>query len=493
MESIWKQDLPQYPFGEDTLLPKQVGVAIVGAGMTGILTALMLKRAGIDCAVFERGAAPGWGQSGNTTGKITAQTGVRYTYLEKEKGEEAAEIWARACTDAIFLYEKLAREYDIACDFGYTKSVLYTMERPDILEAEAQAARRAGISIHLTKETTLPFRVKLALAFEKQAQFHPLKFLYGIAKQVRIWFGVNIQKVRGNTLYTQEGDTIEAHKIVWATHFPIENFPGMYFTRIHQSRSYGISLYGVPPLGANYYGIDRDGISFSSYKRTLLMVGGSHRTGAEHKNPWRTLTDEATSYFSYAPITHKWSAQDCMSPDGLPLAGRFSLFTPNRYVATGYSKWGMVGSMIAAQIIVGDMLERPHFAAQLCDPARFGIRQLQAVAKEAKHTVVGLGKRLLHRPDRTVASLSPGEAAIVMQGTEKRGVYRDRWGRLHSLKPYCSHLGCELNWNPDTHTWDCPCHGSRFTPDGVPLDAPATKLLHACPVRDKVLGTQTIL
>jgi glycine/D-amino acid oxidase-like deaminating enzyme/nitrite reductase/ring-hydroxylating ferredoxin subunit len=473
MASIWKEDLPCYPFGEEGLLPFKVGVAIIGAGMTGILTALLLKRAGIECAIFEKGGAPGCGQSGNTTGKITAQTGVRYSSLEKEKGEAASATWARACRDAISLYEQLVREYDIDCHFRRTRSVLYTLDRPDILETEAQAARRAGISMHLEKKTSLPFHVKLALAFDNQAQFHPMKFLYAIAKEVRIWFGVTITKVKGHTLYTDEGDEIEAEKVVWATHYPVENFPGMYFTRLYQAYSYGISLHGVPPLGANYYGIDKEGISYLSHGRELLMVGAGHRTGMPHKNPWNLLEEEAHTYFPYAHVTHKWSAQDAMSPDGLPLAGKNSLFSPHRYVATGYSKWGMVGSMISAQIIAGDILGIPYFAAELCSPSRFGSKQMLAVAQEGRYILRGWKNRLFHTPMDTAKPLKLGEGKLLIVGGEKKGVYRDLEGRYHMISPYCSHMGCELAWNPDTLTWDCPCHGSRFSYDGVAIDTPA--------------------
>ena len=473
MASIWKEDLPPYPYGEEGLPPKKVGVAIVGAGMTGVLTALLLKRAGIDCAVFEKGDAPGCGQSGNTTGKITAQTGIRYSILEKEKGERASSLWAKACQDAISLYESLVQEYDIDCNFQRTMSVLYTLENPHILEAEAQAARRAGISMHLAKKTSLPHGVKLALAFDGQAQFHPLKFLFGIAKQVRIWFGITIQKVKGNVLYTDEGDEIESERVVWATHYPIQNFPGMHFTRLYQSRSYGISLQGVPPLAANYFGIDKEGVSYLSHGDNLLMVGGDHRTGVTHKNPWALLEGEAQTYFPHARITHRWSAQDCMSFDGLPIVGRHSLFSPHRYVATGYSKWGMVGSMIAAQIIAGELTGSPSFAAELCSPSRFGTKQFLAVVEEGHYALRGWGKRLFHTPKGSVKNLQPGQGQILMIGGAKKGVYRDTEGVYHMITPYCSHLGCELAWNPDTVTWDCPCHGSRFTPDGDAIDTPA--------------------
>ncbi len=479
MESIWKSGVPPFPYTQNTPLPRRAEVAVVGGGMSGILTALFLKERGIDCIVLEAGEVGG-GQSGNTTAKITCQHGLRYAALEKKKGASAARVWAECCLGAIDAYEALAEKYRIACDFERLPAMLYTRRQEEKLEEEAAAARRCGIRAELRRRTELPFDILLALSYPAQAQFHPLRFLWGIAKQVKVWAGCRVCEVKGHTLTTEDGEEVEAQKIVWASHYPPENFPGLYFSRLHQSRSYAIALSGAQTLGAMYYGIDEGALSLRSYRDSLILVGGAHRTGIDHAPPFAALRDAAKKYYPGARVTAEWSAQDVMSGDGLPLAGTFSSLTPDRYLATGYSKWGMTGAMLAAQIIASDICGERHPAAPICSPARFGLSELRATAQESAHAVRGLGRRLLHIPAETAEELSPGMAGVVFYKGEKRGAYRDEAGNLHTLRPYCTHLGCELNWNPDTLTWDCPCHGSRFSPDGVPLDTPATSHLSTC-------------
>jgi glycine/D-amino acid oxidase-like deaminating enzyme/nitrite reductase/ring-hydroxylating ferredoxin subunit len=451
---------------------------VVGAGLSGILTALLLGERGVDCAVFEAGELGG-GQSGNTTAKITCQQGLKYAELEKKQGADAAQSWAQSCKAAIDAYEALTKKYALACDFVRLPAMLYTRCSDELLEEEAIAARRAGIPAELKRRTTLPFDISLALSFPGQAQFHPLRFLYGIAKQVKVWCGTRVTSVMGHRLYTDEGDEIEAQKLVWACHYPPENFPGMYFTRLTQSRSYALALHGIPPLGGMYYGIDEHALSLRSVGDTLILVGCSHRTGETPADPYASLRAAAHRYYPDASEVAAWSAQDCMSPDGLPLAGVFSPLTPDRYLATGYSKWGMTGAMLAAQIITADICGESHPAAHLCAPNRFGLAQLRATVAGSGYALRGLGKSLLHLPAEAAEELMPGQASIAFKDGKKCGVYRDPAGVLHTVSPYCTHLGCELCWNPADLTWDCPCHGSRFSPDGEPIDSPATKPLTA--------------
>ena len=477
--SYWHDSAPDYPGGREGWLPKKVEVAVIGGGLAGLLTAYLLGEAGIDTVVLERRAL-GEGQTGNTTGKITCQTGLIYRKLENTRGASDARLYAEAQTDAITSFRNIIESERIACDLERLPAILYTRENPALLEEEAVSARRAGIRAELKRRTALPFDIAAALAYPGQAQFHPIKFLMGIATRVKLYQGLGVVGVHGRTILTDDGQEMEAEKIVFACHYPFKNLPGMFFTRLHQSISYGIAVSGIPPLDGMYYGIDPDGISMRSHGNVLLMIGGGHRTGEWGKNPdtgLRVLEEAAERYYPRPHIISRWAGQDCMPPDGLPLIGEYSPLRPNWFVATGFCKWGMTGSMIAAKVIRDKILGKRNPVEKIVRPSRFGGDTLRAMGKETGYAVSGLSKRIFLPPAEVADELAPGTAGVVFRGREKTAAYRDPAGKLHTTSPYCTHMGCELAWNPDTKTWDCPCHGSRFSPDGKVLDAPAVKPL----------------
>lgn len=481
MESVWKKEVPPFAHGQEGALPRRTEVAIVGGGLVGVLTALYLKENGIDSVVLEAGEAPGVGQSGRTTGKITCQHGLKYAALIRDKGESAARTWASACQGAIHAYEGIVGRLGLSCDLELLPALLYTQKNDGALEREASAARRCGIAAELRRRTDLPFDVSLALSYPRQAQLQPYKFLLGVASRVRVFCGVRVTAIKGRHLLTEEGDEIEAQRVVLACHYPIGLLPSTAFTRLWQSTSYVLALGGVKPLAGMYYGIDRDGLSLRSHGSTLLLTGMSHRTGEEHPPAFEALEGRAREYFPEGHVVTRWAAQDCMSEDGLPLVGPASPLTPHHYIATGFSKWGMTGAMLAAQMIAGDIVGAPHFAAPLCSPARFTLSRLRATARQVGETARGWGRRLFEVPAELSHELAPGEGEIALSGGIKVAHSRDEQGEEHILRPYCTHMGCQLNYNPDTLSWDCPCHGSRFSEEGKVLDAPATKPLSKKP------------
>lgn len=461
MESIWSKEV-EIPRREPLDGNLFTEAAVIGAGMTGILTAYFLQEIGFHVVVLEADRI-GSGQTKNTTAKITSQHGLIYDGLIKKLGERKAELYAKANEEAITEYEKLIEKHQIECHFEKLPSYLYSTEKEECLKREAEAAAKLGIKATFTKETKLPFSVCGAVRFEEQAQFHPLEFIKEISKDLMIYEQTKVLKVKKNRIMTNRG-TVRADHIVFATHYPILNVPGFYFLRQHQDRSYVVALEKAEPLDGMYYSIDEDGLSLRSEGNVLLLGGGAHRTGK---------AEEAAKYFPDSKIAAKWSAQDCVTHDGLPFVGRYSLFRPDWYVATGYKKWGMTTSMIAARILCDSIcgMENPY--ALLFTPKRFSFYGFSALIKDIGESVIGLSKGAFHLPMVGEESLGRGEGGIVRIGMRRYACYRDKEGRLHKISARCPHMGCELAWNPEELSWDCPCHGSRFDCDGKLLDNPA--------------------
>lgn len=479
MQSIWEKEtpIPQAPCLAHDL---QVPAVIIGGGMAGILTGYLLKRRGVHAVILEASRI-GSGQTSKTTAKITCQHGLIYARLLESFGIEQARAYAAANQDAIGQYEEIVRRENIGCGFERCAACLYTNEDPQVLEREYEAVCRCGINAEVTAQTELPFDVKSALYYENQAKFHPLAFLSAVCRDLEIYEDTRVLRVDNQDVVTQRG-TVHAQHIVFAAHFPFVNTPGFYFMRLHQQRSYAIALEGAEPPHAMYYGVDEGGLSLRGAGKTLLLGGAGHRTGENRTGgSYQALRAAAKKWYPQARETAAWSAQDCMPLDGVPYIGRFSPSRPHWYVQTGFQKWGMSTSMVAAQMVCGLITgqESPH--GSVFDPSR---QTFSASAKTLMENTVksaqSLSRELLAPPRAQLDELLPGHGGIVEYDGHKAGVYKNEEGEVFVVHPRCPHLGCQLEWNPDEKSWDCPCHGSRFDYQGRLLDNPAQEgLAHA--------------
>ncbi|MBP3460528.1 MAG: FAD-dependent oxidoreductase [Lachnospiraceae bacterium] len=474
MKSVWEEAVE---IGERKSLEGNldVDVAVIGAGMAGILTAFALKCQGKNVVVLEADRI-GSGQTGKTTAKITAQHGLIYHKMIRRYGVEKASVYARANRVAIDAFEWIVKERKIDCHFKRVPAYLYSTTDDRKLKKEAEAAEVLGIRAFFTRETELPFEVKGAVCFQDQAQFHPLLFVKEIAKELTIYEKTKVLSVRGHKIET-EGGTVTAEHIVFATHYPITNLPGFYFLRQHQERSYVLAVSGVKRPEGIYYGIDKKGISFRSTEEALLLGGGGHRTGENKKGgAYEELVKAAEQYFPQYEEKARWSAQDCMPHDGIPFIGKYSVFRPYWYVATGFQKWGMTSSMLSAIIICDRICGRDNPYERLFKPQRFHFfASLELLLKDVGKSVKGLAKGFFHLPFKTLDSLPKGHGGIIRIGFRRFACYKDEHGNVHRILARCPHMGCELEWNPDELSWDCPCHGSRYDVDGKLLDCPAQK------------------
>ena len=457
-------------------------VAVIGAGLAGVLTAHFLQNRGLKTVVLERNRL-GEGETGRTTAKITAQHGIIYDNLISQYGLGLARRYAEANLKAISQYERMVQQLNIDCGFKRCPNYIYSTGKTDKLEKEAAAAARLGIPSYMTDYSELPFKINGALVFSGQARFNPLKFLKPIASNLKIYQKTRVKTVENNTVYCDRG-RVNAKWVVIATHYPIINFPGFYFLRMHQTRSYVLGINNVLELHGMYLDIREYGLSFRSEGNTLLLGGAGHRCG---KNPaaareapdrYQVLRKNAARLYPEAENCYQWSAQDCMTADGIPYIGRYSKSTPRLLVATGFNKWGMTSSMVAANILADHITGVKNEYARVFSPDRFSAKSIAInIATEGVQAAIGLSSQAFHFPLTGLEDLKNGCGGIVEYKGRKVGAYKSENGEIHLVSTRCPHLGCELKWNPDEKSWDCPCHGSRFDVHGRWLSSPAVNNL----------------
>lgn len=403
-------------------------VLIIGGGMSGLLCAYLLEQAGVDYILVEADTICS-GITKNTTAKITAQHGLVYDKLIQEFGVEKAGLYLRANEAAIDKYRELCK--DIDCDFETKDSYVYSISHRDKLEAEIQALEKIGYNAEYVRNIPLPMENQGAVRFSGQAQFHPLKFVASMADSLHIYEHTKITELAIGSAKTEHG-TITADQIIVATHFPILNKHGGYFLKMYQSRSYVLALENAQDVNEMYLDECDTGLSFRNYRNLLLLGGGDHRTGKQGGS-WNELHDFVKEHYPKSREVYRWATQDCMTLDQVPYIGTYGKHTQGFYVSTGFNKWGMTSSMVAAMLLRDRVLGVENEYAEVFDPHRTVLRsQLFVNAAEATANLLTIsGKR-------------------------------------------CPHLGCALKWNQEEHTWDCPCHGSRFTENGELVDNPAT-------------------
>lgn len=426
MRSFWQDtDLPRYNSLSGNT---KTDVLIIGSGMAGLLTAFFLRQAGIHCIVAEA-AQIGSGTTRGTTAKVTSQHGLIYGKLMERFGAETAGLYLEANENAIHTFRELCRDAD--CDWEDQASFLYSRSDRAALEAELETLQSLRYPAEFCHQLPLPFPTMGAIKFPDQGQFHPLKFLKTLTDGLLIYENTPVREIKQHYAVTDHGQ-IFADSFVVATHFPFLNSHGSYFMKLYQSRSYVLALENAPRFPGMYRDAGESGLSFRHSGEVLLLGGCGHRTG-KPGGGWRELEQNVQQFYPDAKIVSRWAAQDCMTLDGIPYVGQYSKNTPNLYVATGFNKWGMTGSMVSAKILTDLVQRKPNPYANIFSPSRSMLH-------------MQLGLNLL-------------ESAKNL---------------LTPTAPRCPHLGCALKWNPQEHSWDCPCHGSRFGENGELIDNPAT-------------------
>lgn len=426
MKSLWNENIsrPDFPTMKNDI---KTDVLIIGGGIAGNLTACFLQEKGVPYVLAEKDRICG-GTTGNTTAKITFQHGLIYDKILRSEGSEKAKAYLQANRKAFEKYAELCKNID--CDYEIKDNYVYSLDDRKKLENEMNALSKIGYDAVFSERLPLPINVAGAVCFKNQAQFHPLKFLFSIAKNLNIYEHTFVREMIGTTAVTS-GGKIHADKVIVTTHFPFINKHGSYFLKLYQHRSYVIALENAQNVYGMYVDEYKTGYSFRNYNNLLLLGGGGHRTGKNGGN-WNELRRFKEKYYPDSTEKYFWAAQDCISLDSIPYIGRYSKNTPNLYTASGFNKWGMTGAMLSAMLLSDMVCGISSEFEEVFSPSRNIIKpQLFINGFEATKNLI-----------------TP---------TKKR----------------CPHLGCALKWNPDEHSWDCACHGSRFSENGKVLDNPA--------------------
>ncbi|CCQ97617.1 putative Rieske 2Fe-2S iron-sulfur protein yhfW [[Clostridium] ultunense Esp] len=493
-ESYWLSSTPttNYPtLNKDV----DVDIAIVGGGLVGISCAYLLHKEGFKITILESDRIC-QGATAHTTAKITSQHGLIYNKILSKMGMELAQQYAEANEWAIHEIKRIAEENDIDCDYVPQSAFVYTQQDKYIqeIENEVKAALSLGIKASYVEKISFPISIKGAIRFENQAQFHPRKYLLGLANiihnnGVQIYENtrvINIEEDNNYTIITEQEKKIRAKKVIIASQYPFYNKHGIYFARIFPIRSYiiGIKVKEKYP-GGMYINAENPTRSLRQQNtengELILVVGSNHMTGKSHdtEKHYEALIDFANQIFTVEDIPNRWSTQDYTTLDGIPYVGNFTSNTPNIYVATGFQQWGMTNSMVSAMIIRDLIVKEESRWQDVYNPSR---KNIIASAKNFISGNLNVAAQLLDgklSPLPKDIRIEPGEGKVIKIEGERVGAYRDEKGTLHLVNTTCPHMGCELNWNSAERSWDCPCHGSRFTYKGEIIEGPSVKPLRA--------------
>lgn len=489
--SVWREgrEAPTFPglSGELTC-----DVVVVGAGITGVTTALLLARAGRSVVLLELDRV-GSGTTGATTAKVTSQHALNYASLRRTHGRRGAATYAAANQAGVEMVAELGAGLD--CDLRRRDMWVWasTPGQRARLDLEAEVARSVGLPASVHDDVPLPFPTTGGLRFTDQLEVHPLAYLDGLVDELvgaggRVFehtTATGVQEHPGSVTVETDQGRVTAEQVVVATLLPFVD-RSLHFARAHPVRSYVVTarVSGETPPGG-FINVGSPGRSLRSVPYAggeLLMVGGeSHKVGSPRATPerYQQLAGFAREHWDVESFEHRWSSQDFMPVDDVPYVGLAHPLAQRTYVATGFRKWGMSGGTAAATMISDSILGTPNPWASF-----FAANRLRPVASArsflTENSRVGfrmVGDRVTHRGGRSIDDLAPGEGDIVRRNGEKVAGYRDDDGTLHAVSARCTHLGCQVAWNSAEHSWDCPCHGSRFAPDGSVLCGPATRPL----------------
>ena len=494
MNSVWLENRQTKEKGESLKEDKYTDVCIIGGGIFGIVTAYYLIQQGKRVVLLEKEEIA-HKTTGHTTAKITSQHGAIYAYMVEKYGVEFARKYWEANEQAIQDIWKNVTDNQIDCSLEIQDNYIYarTEEEANTVIQEYEALKKITDKVELVDKTALPFCIRNAVKMKAQAQFHPLEYIDGLVQKIQKLGGEIFEHTLCEDVKKEKEEyqckagkyTVHAKYVVIATHYPFLNVPGLYFTKMYQSSSYVLGVDTKTKLGEGMYinpsspifsyrTVEKDG------KRLLLLGGADHKTGqpVTEEETYGALEKELRKWYPEAEVLYKWSTRDCITLDKIPYIGEFSHLLPHVYVGTGFNKWGMTSSHVAARIVSDIILEKQNPYAEIFEATRM---HLIVNKEEVKNMVVDTTKGLVverfQKETLTIEDIANGDGGIVEIEGKKVGVYKDEQGEIYAVKPVCTHLGCVLNWNGADKTWDCPCHGSRFGYDGQNVYEPANKRL----------------
>ena len=500
IDSVKVQDRP--PLAEDL----RADVCVIGAGIAGLTTAYLLAKEGRSVAILEDGSI-GQGMTGFTTAHLTCALDDRYYELERYHGEQKIRLAAESHSKAIDCIERIVTDEQIDCDFLRVDGFLFVPpgDTLDALDRELDAVHRAGL-LGVAKVRKAPieaFDTGIALHFANQGQFHPLKYLDGLARAIerlggRLFCHTHATSLEGGEnaqVETRQGAIVSADAIVVATNVPFndrlvihtkqapyttyvigaEIAPGAATTALYWDtrQSKDDSASGDAP----YHYVRLAPRAVQGAKDILIVGGEDHKSGQEADAQDRFARLENWTRERWAGIetvVFRWSGQVMEPADGMAFIGRNPMDKPNVYVVAGDSGNGMTHGTISGLLLTDLILDRRNEWESLYDPGRVILRTAADFVKENVNVAAQYAKGYLGGGEvEGTDDIQPGKGAVIRRGVKKVAVFRDESGMLHELSAVCPHLGCIVAWNNVEKTWDCPCHGSRFDKMGNVINGPA--------------------
>ena len=493
MNSYWIESTKN--LGNFEALSKNIScdVCIIGAGMFGLTTAYYLCKKGLKVVVLDKSEI-GVKASGHTTAKITSQHGLIYKYLIHDLGVDIAKKYLTANEEAIKNIKHIIDEEKIECDYEVQSNFIYAISPEELSKVrdEVQSVNSLGFNAQFVADLSVPFEKKGAIMFPNQAMFHPRKYMLGLCYCIQkndseIFTNSTVYDVKriddNYETYTKD-NTVKSKYVVLASHYPIINFPGFYFTKMYQDTSY---IIGIDAKSAPFDGMYINSMPPTySYrwanlnnKQILLLGGAGHKIGENNitnASTYDVLEQKAKELYPNSEVLYKWNTRDCITLDKVPYIGEFSSLMPNLYVGTGFNKWGMTSSNVAANIITDKILGIENKYEEAFTSTRLKpVKNRWEMKDMLKQLTSSLVIEKLKIPDETINEIKNDSGKIVEINGQKVGIYKDSSEKLFAVKPVCSHLGCTLSWNNVDKTWDCPCHGSRFDFKGKNIYDPAIK------------------
>ena len=497
--SLWQDTVSPYATRLNKFNDTVFDVAIVGGGITGLTLGLQLQKAGKKCIVLEAKNLC-FGTTGGTTAHINTLLDNPYPSIVKDFGSDGARTVARAATEAIALIESNVLEHKIDCGFEKTSAYLFAQDEKQTKELNDiyDACQEVGVESKFSNGIPVPINFRKALEIPGQGKFHPVRYVYALAGAFENLGGIIIEQCRVTN--TEEAEivvvetstgTLKAKTLVYATHIP----PGinLLHLRCPAYRSYAMAV----KLEDQKYpeGLSYDMFDPYHYYRTqmidgekYLIVGGEdHKTGemTNTNKCFLQLESHIRSHFEVAEISHRWSSQYYEPVDGLPYIGKLPGARENILVATGYGGNGMTYSHVAALELSNFILANESKYDDLFSPGR--IKPVAGFTEFVKHNtdVVSqfVGKWFATERLEEFSSLAPDEGKVVKLNNETMALYKDEHGSLHAVNPTCTHMKCSVAWNAAEKSWDCPCHGARYSTAGEVLNGPADANLELIELR----------
>lgn len=463
MDSLWISSTNNDDFSKyisdvkDKNLSEECDVCIVGAGIFGLTCAYYLSKLGFKVIVLEKYKI-GYKTTGHTTGKITSSHGLFYDYLINNYGKEYAKDYLDANEEAITNIKQIIDDEKIKCDFKLENNYVYTTKKEELnkIKKEVKVLESLGYNCEFVTETGLPFEVLGAICFKNQASFHPLKYLDGLCKCIvnnsgKIFTDTTVFDVKkdGEDYITFSSKLkVKSKYVIMANHYPFINIPGFYFAKMYQSTSYIIAVDTKKPLfNGMYLSAENPVFSYRTAKidgkELLLIGGGEHRTGEPscYKDTYGILEDEARKLYPNCEILYRWNTRDCISLDKIPYIGVYSSLLPNVFVGTGFKKWGMTSSNVAANIITDMICQKQNKYAYVFDSSR--LKPIKN-ADEMKNMLVQSANSLLldklSPANMNFDEIANNSGSIIEINNEKVGIYKDSTGNIFAVKPICTHL-----------------------------------------------------